>query len=129
MSDSQEARTDDLMRRLAHFAHGIDIAMTALPIPIALPTGEISLIGDYLPAIIRAYEIVDEQPLPGEQVAMAVTALLHWITAAELALGYAISGADHRADGAVLNCLLGEPILADLMEALIDPEGSEPPQD
>ncbi|MFJ1858757.1 hypothetical protein ACIOHA_15780 [Streptomyces anulatus] len=129
MSDHQEARTDDLMRRLAHFAHGIDITMAALPIPIALPKGEISLIGDYLPAIIRAYEIVDEQPLPEVQQAAAVTSLLHWITATELALGYSLSGAEHRADAAVLNCMLGEQILADLMEALVDPEGTKPPQD
>ncbi|MFJ2432958.1 hypothetical protein ACIOWM_07070 [Streptomyces anulatus] len=129
MSDHQEARTEDLMRRLAHFAHGIDITMAALPIPIALPKGEISLIGDYLPAVIRAYEIVDEQPLPEVQQAAAVTSLLHWITAAELALGYSLSGAEHRADAAVLNCMLGEQILADLMEALVDPEGTKPPQD
>ncbi|ARF62885.1 hypothetical protein B1H20_16930 [Streptomyces violaceoruber] len=130
MSDYQEARTEDLMRRLSRFAHGINLAMAALPIPITLPAkGDVSLIGDYLPAAIRAYEIVDEQPLPEIQLAQATTALLHWITAAELVVGYTLSGAEHRADGAVLLCLAGEGHLADLVEFLIDPEGSEPPQD
>ncbi|GGZ51683.1 hypothetical protein [Streptomyces rubiginosohelvolus] len=130
MSDHQEARTEDLMRRLSNFAHGINLAMAALPIPMTLPsTGEVSLIGDYLPAAIRAYEIVDEQPLPELQLAQATTALLHWITAAELTVGYTLSGAGHRADGAVLLCMGGEQHLADLIEFLVDPEGTEPPQD
>ncbi|MFF1416552.1 hypothetical protein [Streptomyces sp. NPDC058280] len=130
MSDSDDITTERLMERLSVYARGISMALSSLPIPIELPHGDgVSLIKDFMPAVIRAYEIVDEQPIPEEQQAVACTALLHWVAAAELVIAFAVSTAQHRADGALLNMMCGEPLLADLIEWLVDPEGGEHPQD
>ncbi|MFJ1581574.1 hypothetical protein [Streptomyces sp. NPDC088182] len=130
MSDDKDRQTEQLMDRFKTYAEGIGLALRALPIPIALPYGEEhGLIADFMPAVVRAYNIVDEQPIPEEQTATACTALLYWITAAEMIVAYAVSGSQHRADAALLAMMTGEPLLADLIEWLIDPEGGEPPQD
>ncbi|MGW7198475.1 hypothetical protein [Streptomyces chryseus] len=117
MSDREEATTDRLMRRLAAYAQGITAVLGNLPLPITIPTGEdASLMSDVRPSIIRAYEIVDEQPLPEALEILLIPTLLHWITGAELIVGYALTGAQHRADAAVLNMLAGEMFLADIIE-------------
>ncbi|MEV7871489.1 hypothetical protein AB0P17_36565 [Streptomyces sp. NPDC088124] len=131
MSDDQDRVISDLMGRLGIYAQGIAMALMALPVPMSLPKGDQGkgLLRDFLPAVVRAYEIADEQPIPVEQRAIACTALLHWITAAELTVAYAVSGDQYRADAALLAMMTGEPMLADLIEWLVDPEGWEPPQD
>ncbi|WP_046495053.1 hypothetical protein [Streptomyces odonnellii] len=129
MSDDKDAQVEHLMRHLSSYAEKLDTVLAALPIPIRLPQGKQGLISDFLPAVIRAYHIVGEQPIPDRQQMDAAAALLGWITAAELTIVYAKGGMPHHADAALLNVTYGEGAADDLMEWLIDPEGSEPPQD
>ncbi|MEV7422853.1 hypothetical protein [Streptomyces sp. NPDC091212] len=128
MSDENDNRTEHLMEHLANYAEGITTALLTLPIPIELPHGH-GLVEEFLPAVIRAYDIMDEQPIPRMQQVIARAALLHWITGAELILSYVVTGKTHRADGALINLLTGEQILADLIEWLVDPEGGEAPDE
>ncbi|MFJ2178908.1 hypothetical protein ACIOHE_39195 [Streptomyces sp. NPDC087851] len=130
MSDEKDRVIADLMVRLANYAQGITLALSALPIPMSLPQEDgTHLIRDFTPAVVRAYSIVDEQPIPVEQQATASTALLFWINAAEMIVAYRISGERHRADAALLSMMTGEPLLAELIDFLIDPEGWEPVED
>ncbi|MFE7128943.1 hypothetical protein [Streptomyces sp. NPDC057617] len=129
MSDDKDAQVQHLMGHLSAYAEKLDTALAALPIPIRLPQGRQGLIADFLPAVIRVYSIMQEQPIPDDQQADAAAALLGWITAAELTVVFAKGGMLHHADAALLSVMYGEGALDDLMEWLIDPEGSERPQD
>ncbi|MGW7085033.1 hypothetical protein ACWGH2_16295 [Streptomyces sp. NPDC054871] len=119
MSDAEEFTLDRLLRRLSTYASALVDAMAALPLPIALPKNpQMELVKELRPAIIRAYEIIDEQPMPEEQIAQATTVLLYWIAASELTVAYALQGGEWRSDAALLNLLAGEDHLADLLSWL-----------
>ncbi|UQA95643.1 hypothetical protein [Streptomyces halobius] len=121
MSDEREQILQELMKELGLYTAGLTITLVALPIPIKLPGNEgggVNLARELLPAVIRAYEIVNEQPLPEEQQAWACAALLHWILATESILVYPVNAREYRADAAVLNMRLGKAVLADLLEWL-----------
>ncbi|MEV7871488.1 hypothetical protein AB0P17_36560 [Streptomyces sp. NPDC088124] len=129
MADNQDRMLAELMDQLTAYAKRIAIALSALPVPMSLPQGRQGLFADFLPAVIRAYGIVDQQPLPEYQQATARTALLFWINAAEMIGAYREFGAPHHADAAILSMMTGEPLLAELIDFLVDPEGWEPVED
>lgn len=119
MSDTDDRLLNLLLHRLSVYATGLIEAMAQLPLPIALPKDErMELLKTFRPAVIRAYELLDEQPMPEEQIAQATTVLLYWLAASELTAMYAVRGGMWRADTATLNMLAGEDHLADLLSWL-----------
>ncbi|UQA95642.1 hypothetical protein [Streptomyces halobius] len=127
MSDEREQTLRELMEELSGYSGAVAVTLEALPVPIKLPGSEsedTDLAREMLPAVIRAFEILNEQPLPKEQQTWAAAALLHWITAAESVLIYALRGTRYKAEAAVLNIVLGEAVLADLFEWLDKQDGT-----
>ncbi|MEU1155760.1 hypothetical protein ABZ369_22465 [Streptomyces sp. NPDC005918] len=123
MSDANEFIANLLMARLSHFAVGLAEALEKLPLPIALPRGEhINLVGEFRPAVARAYELVEDQPMPEDKKGEFIAVILFWLAASDLVIAYVHSGEDYRADAAILNIGFGENELADLLSWLSDQE-------
>ncbi|MFF1416551.1 hypothetical protein [Streptomyces sp. NPDC058280] len=114
MSDSEDATMELLTHRLTTTYTGLVATCATLPIPITLPTGDVSS-KDLIPAVRRIVEIVEEQPVPEDQQAQLFTGAVLWLAAADL-YSMLIKGEfiEARAAGA-----LGTPMIAnDALHAL-----------
>ncbi|MEV0090442.1 hypothetical protein [Streptomyces sp. NPDC050738] len=127
MADETDATYEALMARLGQFAQALAFSLTEMPLSITLPDGIVYLVRDIRPALIRAYDLIKEEPIPDSVKVSATSAVLYWLSAMDMTMIYSTTGEHFRADAATLHLLAGEIHLYQLIEWAIDPESYNPP--
>ncbi|MEV5944534.1 hypothetical protein [Streptomyces sp. NPDC051994] len=114
MADQGDLNVERVLDELRDFYTGLVIANLRLPLPIALPT-KIERFTDVLNAVMRAYELIDDQPMPEEALAVLTTTTLYWISAAELAVVFVAEERQPLGHAALLQMLAGQEHLRDFL--------------
>lgn len=127
MADEKDTRYEALMARLGQFSQALAFSLIEMPLPISLPNGVIYLVRDMRPAIIRAYDLIAEEPIQDTVKVAASAAILYWLSAMDMTMLYEATSEPFRADAADLHLLAGEIHLHNLIEWAIDPETYNPP--
>ncbi|MBX7464944.1 hypothetical protein [Streptomyces sp. NPDC057910] len=114
MADQGDIDLEKVLDELRDFYTGLVICYLRLPIPIALPT-EINQFKDVTDAVARAYDLIDDQPMPEDALAVLTTTTLYWISAAELVTTFVGSGKESHAHAALLSMLAGQDHMRDFI--------------
>ncbi len=114
MADQDDINIEKMIDDLRDYYTGLVVGYLRLPIPIALPT-EINSFTEVMASVFRAYELLNDQPLPEEVVAVLTATTLHWISAAELMVNFVVHGKEAIAHAALLNMFSGQPYLMDFI--------------
>ncbi|MFE7128944.1 hypothetical protein [Streptomyces sp. NPDC057617] len=119
MSDFEDQVMRKLSTHLSVAYSGLIAVCAALPVPIALPTGEVSNL-DAAPAVSRVMELAEDQPIPEAEQARLFSACAFWLGALDLyglltreftvARGYSVAA----------NALMAESHMQDLGAWLAD---------
>ncbi|MYV56527.1 hypothetical protein [Streptomyces sp. SID3212] len=83
MSDLEDGVMQRLTARIAFTYARLVTVCAALPIPVALPKGQVSH-RETVPAVRRITELITETLLPDEQRGQLVTAATMWLIAVDL---------------------------------------------
>lgn len=118
MSDFEEFVMTKLAAHLSRTYSGLATLCLNLPVPVSLPTGAISNV-EAIPAVRRAMEIAEEQPMPEDNQAELHAACAFWLGAMDL-FGLLAGHEFHetRAVSAAACLIQAESILLDLAEWL-----------
>jgi hypothetical protein len=114
MADQGDIDLEKVLDELRDFYTGLVVSYLRLPLPIALPT-RIERFTDVMDAVLRAYELIDDQPMPEDALAVLTTTTLYWISAAELTINFVAHEKEAIAHAALLNMLAGEGHLNDFI--------------
>ncbi|MER5559686.1 hypothetical protein ACWGLE_01160 [Streptomyces sp. NPDC055897] len=114
MADQGDLDIERVLDELRDFYTGLVVANLRLPLPIALPT-KIDRFTEVMDSVIRAYELIDDQPMPEDALAVLTTMTLYWISAAELVVVYVAEGKEPLGHAALLQMLAGQEHLRDFL--------------
>ncbi|WP_052744213.1 hypothetical protein [Streptomyces odonnellii] len=119
MSDYEEQVKHTLSAHLSRAYSGLVAICAALPVPIALPTGEVSNL-DTTPAVSRVMELAEDQPMPEEQQAHLFASCSFWLGALDLYGLLTLSFSTARGYAVAANILMAESHMEDLGAWLAD---------
>jgi hypothetical protein len=126
MSDFEDYATEKLAAHISRVYVALATLCLNLPIPVTLPTGEISNV-EAIPAVRRTMDLIIDQPMPEENQAQLFAACALWLGAMDiygLLVGHEFHSA--RAHSAAANLLMAEGSMLDIAEWLANlPDGNE----
>ncbi|MFF8412852.1 hypothetical protein [Streptomyces omiyaensis] len=106
---------------LAHIAHELSVtysmlamACSNLPVPVVIPTGEVSNV-EAIPAVRRVAELAEDITMPVDQQAQLFASCCFWLAAMDV-YGLLIANFhDVRAHSALANLIMATESLEDLL--------------
>ncbi|MEU1155759.1 hypothetical protein ABZ369_22460 [Streptomyces sp. NPDC005918] len=120
MSDFEDQAMTKLANHLARTYVALAHIAANLPIPVTLPTGDVSNI-EAIPAVRRMMELADDQPMPEEQQAELYAICSFWLGALDLyGMLAMVEFHSSRAHSVAANLLMAENHMLDLTEWIIE---------
>ncbi|MEV4974432.1 hypothetical protein [Streptomyces scopuliridis] len=115
MSDFEDQSMSRLSAHVSVAYAALATACAILPVPVTLPTGTVSNV-EAAPAVARAMDLVQDQPMPEEQQAQIFAACAFWLAALDLYGLLVKEGFTRaRAHSTAANLLMAEDQLGDML--------------